>query len=69
MTLLQVRDLNVSFRTGDGTVNAVNGVDLRVAAGQAIAVVGESGSGKSSDHARHHGSPGAKRSGVGLDHV
>ncbi len=47
MTLLQVRDLNVSFRTGDGTVNAVNGVDLRVAAGQAIAVVGESGSGKS----------------------
>ena len=47
MTLLQVRDLTVSFRTGDGTVNAVNGVDLEVAAGQAIAVVGESGSGKS----------------------
>ena len=47
MTLLQVRDLTVSFRTGDGTVHAVNGVDLAVAAGQAIAVVGESGSGKS----------------------
>ena len=47
MTLLQVRDLRVSFQTGDGTVDAVNGVDLTVAAGQAIAVVGESGSGKS----------------------
>ena len=47
MTLLRVRDLRVTFRTGDGTVNAVNGVDLAVAAGQAVAVVGESGSGKS----------------------
>ena len=47
MTLLQVRELRVCFQTGDGTVDAVNGVDLAVSAGQAIAVVGESGSGKS----------------------
>lgn len=47
MVLLRVRDLRVSFQTGDGTVDAVNGVDLAVSAGQAIAVVGESGSGKS----------------------
>ena len=47
MTLLRVRDLRVTFETGDGTVNAVNGVDLAVDAGQSLAVVGESGSGKS----------------------
>ena len=47
MPLLAVRDLRVSFETGDGTVNAVNGVDLEVEPGQSVAVVGESGSGKS----------------------
>ena len=45
--LLRVRELAVSFETGDGTVNAVNGVDLDLEAGQFLAVVGESGSGKS----------------------
>ena len=47
MSLLRVRDLSVTFETGEGTVNAVNGVDLAVDAGQSVAVVGESGSGKS----------------------
>ena len=47
MALLRVRDLRVAFETGDGTVNAVNGVDLEVDAGRSVAVVGESGSGKS----------------------
>ena len=44
--LLRVRDLTVTFETGDGTVNAVNGVDLAVEAEESLAVVGESGSGK-----------------------
>ncbi|MDQ0788968.1 oligopeptide transport system ATP-binding protein [Streptomyces sp. B3I7] len=45
--LLDVRDLHVEFRTRDGVARAVNGVDLRVAAGETLAVLGESGSGKS----------------------
>ena len=46
-TILQSRDLHVRFSTPDGEVHAVRGVDLRVRAGETIAIVGESGSGKS----------------------
>ncbi len=45
--VLEVRDLCVSFRTEDGTVSAVDEVDLDVAAGEIVALVGESGCGKS----------------------
>lgn len=44
--LLQIRNLEVGFRTQRGLVPAVRGVDLTLYAGQTLAIVGESGSGK-----------------------
>jgi oligopeptide/dipeptide ABC transporter ATP-binding protein len=45
--LLEIRGLDVEFRTIAGPVHAVNGVDLDVRAGEIVGLVGESGSGKS----------------------
>ena len=46
-TLLEVRDLQVHFRTPTGVNRAVDGVSFGVASGETLAVVGESGCGKS----------------------
>lgn len=46
-TLLEVRGLRTVFPTRRGPVAAADGVDLSIAAGEALGVVGESGSGKS----------------------
>ncbi len=47
MALLDIRGLKTHFKTDDGWVHAVDGVDLRVEAGETVCLVGESGSGKS----------------------
>ena len=46
-TVLEVSNLEVSFPSEGGRVNAVRNVSYRVAAGEVLGIVGESGSGKS----------------------
>jgi peptide/nickel transport system ATP-binding protein len=46
-TLLDLRSLSVSFAIDDGTVRAVDGIDLSLARGRTLGLVGESGCGKS----------------------
>jgi oligopeptide/dipeptide ABC transporter ATP-binding protein len=47
VALLEVEDLYTQIPTERGTVRAVDGVSLRIEAGEAVALVGESGCGKS----------------------
>ncbi len=45
--LLAIRNLNIEFSTGQGTVAAVRDVSLHINPGEVLGLVGESGSGKS----------------------
>ena len=46
MSLLELKDLTIHYFTDDGTVKAVNGVNLAVDKGETIGLVGETGAGK-----------------------
>ena len=46
-SILSIRNLQVSFKTFDGDVQAVNGFNLDIGASETVGLVGESGCGKS----------------------
>ncbi len=45
-TLLEIKNLNISYETDDGVVEALNGVSLRLSVGKTLGLVGETGAGK-----------------------
>jgi peptide/nickel transport system ATP-binding protein len=47
MALLEIKGLKTHFKTDDGWLHAVDGVDIAVDRGETVGVVGESGCGKS----------------------
>lgn len=44
--ILEVKDLNISFKIPEGKLNVIRGVSFFLEAGKTLAIVGESGSGK-----------------------
>lgn len=46
-TIMDIRDLDISFKSPKGRIHAIRGVNLTLRKGETLAIVGESGSGKS----------------------
>ena len=47
MNILEVKNLETNFKTDEGTIHAVNGIDFDLEEGETLGIVGESGCGKS----------------------
>ena len=47
MNILEVKNLETNFKTDEGTIHAVNGIDFNLEEGETLGIVGESGCGKS----------------------
>lgn len=47
MTILDIKNLSIQFKTLDGIINAVNNISLTVGKSEISGIIGESGSGKS----------------------
>ena len=45
--ILEIRNLDISFKTTAGMVHAIRGINIDLRRGETVAIVGESGSGKS----------------------
>jgi ABC-type glutathione transport system ATPase component len=59
MTIIETHELRKSFKTRRGPVEAVRGVDLRVAEGEIFGFLGPNGAGKTTTGLRGDGSAGA----------
>lgn len=44
--ILEIKDLTVQYETDEGTVNAVNGLNIEMNKGETLGIVGETGAGK-----------------------
>ncbi|EHL69821.1 ATP-binding cassette domain-containing protein [Cloacibacillus evryensis] len=44
--ILEIRELSVAYHTEDGTVYALNDIDLELGDGETLGLVGETGAGK-----------------------
>lgn len=43
---VEIKNLEIKYKTSDGVVNAVNGIDLAIKKGKTLGLVGETGAGK-----------------------